>query len=82
MILKYRRAAAYFRDLLQRRRAATSIARWYRLKRDRNQFTSMKKAEKVVKVGGLQIASSRKNILLGARPECLFALWATDGHDI
>ncbi|CAB1106500.1 unnamed protein product [Ectocarpus sp. CCAP 1310/34] len=48
-VMKYLRAAAYFRNLLQERRAATSMVRWYRLSRDRKRFVSMKDAEKVVK---------------------------------
>lgn len=50
VIIKYRRAAMYFRNLLDRRHAATSMVRWYRLSRDRNRFVSMRKAEKAVKV--------------------------------
>lgn len=50
MIIKYRRAALYFRNLLDRRNAATRIVRWYRLSRDRTRFVSMRKAEKAVKV--------------------------------
>lgn len=50
VIIKYRRAAMYFQKLLEERRAATSMVRWYRLSRDRKRFVSMRKAEKVVKV--------------------------------
>ncbi|CAN0160389.1 unnamed protein product, partial [Ectocarpus sp. 6 AP-2014] len=48
-VMKYLRAAAYFRNLLEERRAATSMAQWYRLSRDRKRFVSMRDAEKVVK---------------------------------
>lgn len=50
VIIKYRRAATYFRNLLDQRSAATRMVRWYRLSRDRKRFVSMRKAEKVVKV--------------------------------
>lgn len=49
-ILRYFRAAEYFRKVLLQRRMSSKLVRWYRGARDRRRFVKMKAAAIVLQV--------------------------------
>lgn len=51
VVLKYLKAAAYFKDLMNRRRSAAAISGWYRQAIRRRQIGKMNAAAVVIQVG-------------------------------